>query len=61
MRAYLLLLGTGLKNVIHQYGHQFGHSVDASGVGAIWGCAVYGLSLRLCLLEPFPGYRVYDV
>jgi hypothetical protein len=59
--AYLLLFGGGLQDVIHQNRHEFCHSVDASGVGSIRGRAVYCLRLRLGLLEPFSGYRVYDV
>lgn len=59
--AYLLFFGGGLHDVIHQNGHEFCHSVDASGVGSIRGRAVYCLCLGLGLLEPFPGYRVYDV
>lgn len=59
--AYLLLLWGGLQDVIHQNGHEFRHSVDASGVGSILGRAVYCLCLGLCLLQPFSGYRVYDV
>lgn len=59
--AYLLLCWSGLRNIIPQYGHQFRHSVDASGISAIWGGAVYLLSLCLGLLKPFSGYGVYDV
>lgn len=59
--AYLLFLGGGLKNVIHQDGHEFRYSMNSSGIGAILCRAVYWLALRLCLLEPFPGYRVYYV
>lgn len=59
--AYLLLVGSGLKNVIHQYGHEFRHSVYSGGISAILRRAVYWLSLGLGLLEPFAGYRVHYV
>lgn len=59
--AYLLLFWGGLQDVIHQNGHEFCHSIDTSSVGSIRGRAVYCLRLRLGLLKPFPGYRVYDV
>src|SRR5689334_20061181 len=59
--AYLLLLWAGLKNVIHQHGHQFGHSVNASSVRAIRSRAIDCLSLGFGLLEPLACYRVYDV
>lgn len=51
----------GLKNVIHQHGHQFRHSVNSSGICAILGGAVNWLTLSLCLLKPLAGYRVYYV
>lgn len=59
--AYLLLIRDGLNNVIHQYRHEFRHSMDSSGEGAVLGRAVDGLALRLGLLEPLPGHGVYDV
>lgn len=59
--TYLLVFWGGLKNVIHQHGHQFRHSVNSSGICAILGRAVYRLALRLCLLKPLAGYRVYYV
>lgn len=59
--AYLLFFRGGLQDVIHQNRHEFCHSVDASGIGSIRGRAVNCLCLCLGLLEPFPGYRVYDV
>jgi hypothetical protein len=61
LNLVLLLFGGGLQNVIHQNRHEFCHSVDASGIGSIRSRAVYCLRLRLGLLEPFSGYRVYDV
>ena len=59
--AYLLLFRGGMQDIIHQYRHEFGHSVDAGGVCPIRCRAVYCLGLCLGLFEPFSGYRVYDV
>jgi hypothetical protein len=59
--AYLLLLWSGLKNVIHQHGHKFRYSVDTGSVGAVLGGAVNCLALSLGLFKPLPCYRVYDV
>lgn len=59
--AYLLLIRSVLNNIIHQHGHEFRYAVDACGVCAVWGSAVYCLALGFCRLQPFPGYRVYDV
>ena len=59
--AYLLFFRGGLQNVIHQNRHEFCHSVDTSGIGSIRGRAVNSCSLGFGLLEPFAGYRVYDV
>ena len=59
--TYLLLLRTRLKDVIHQHGHQFGYSVYTGRICAIRGRAVNSCSLGFGLLEPFAGYRVYDV
>ena len=61
MKAYLLSLWGVLRNVIHQYGHEFRHSVYSGSKCAVWRGAVYLLPLSLCLLKPFAGYRVYDV
>lgn len=54
--AYLLVLRGRLTNVIHQYGHQLGYSVNASGIRAIRGGTVNGLALCLGLFKPFSGY-----
>lgn len=59
--AYLVFCWTRLNNVIHQDGHQFGHSVYASSICSVRGRAAYCLPLLLCLLHPLAGYRVYDV
>jgi hypothetical protein len=56
-----LFFWRSLQNVIHQYGHEFRHSVDTGGICAILGRAVNSLALGLGLLEPLAGYRVYDV
>ena len=59
--AYLLIIRSRLTNIIHQYGHQLGYSVNAGSICAVRGGAANGLALSLCLFKPFPGYRVYDV
>ena len=59
--AYLLGLRSRVNNVIHQHWHKFGHSVYASGEGAILGRAVYDLAFRLGQFQPLARYRVYDV
>lgn len=59
--TYLLVFGRRRDDVVHQDGHEFRHSVDASGEGAIWRGAADGLALLLRLLQPFAGYRVYNV
>jgi hypothetical protein len=60
-RAYLLLLWNRRENIIHQDGHEFRYSVNASSIRPILGRAVNGLPLGFCLLKPFPGYGVYYV
>lgn len=59
--TYLLILRGRLSNVSHQHRHQFRYSANGSGIRAVLGRAVYGLTLSLCLFKPLAGYRVYDV
>ena len=59
--AYLLLLGSSLTNIIHQYRHQLCYVIDSGGICAILGRGVYGLSLGFCLVKPLPGHGVYYV
>jgi len=59
--AYLLILGCRGDDVVHQHGHQLGHSMHARGGCPVLRGKTNGLSLGLGLVHPFARYRVYDV
>lgn len=56
-----MILWSRGDNVIHQDWHQLRDPVDASSEGAVWGRAADRLALLLCLFQPFPGYRIYNI
>lgn len=60
-KAYLLISGSRLYNVVHQDWKKFFYSIDTCSICTIRCRAVYGLSSSLGLYHPFSSYRVYDV
>lgn len=61
MQTYLLIFRSSRDDIVHQDGHEFSHPVHSGGKGAIGSRAADGLALLLRLLQPFAGYRVYNV
>lgn len=59
--TYLLILGRCGDDVVHQDRHKLGDPVDAGGEGAIRGIAIDDLALVFGLLQPFSGYRIYNI
>lgn len=65
LRAYMgayLVFRRGMANYIaHQDRKQFFYSINTSGIRAICGFIVHGLSSKFGLLDPLASYRVYNV
>lgn len=59
--AYLLILGSGLDDIIHEHRKKFGHSINSSSECAIWSSAAGWLASFACLFYPSSSYRVYNV
>jgi hypothetical protein len=59
--AYLLILWSGLNDIIHEYWKQFGHSIDASRECTIGSGATSRLASLASLFYPSSSYRVYNV
>jgi hypothetical protein len=59
--AYLLIIRSGLDNIVHQDWKQFLYSMNTSSEGSVLCSTVYRMSGVLGLFCPLSRYRVYDV
>jgi hypothetical protein len=60
-KAYLLIFGSRVDDVVHQYGEKLSHSSHTGGKCAIGSTTTRQLTDLAGLVYPLSGYRVYDI
>lgn len=60
-KAYLLIFGSRVDDVVHQYGEKLSHSSHTGSKCAIRSTTTRQLTDLAGLVYPLSGYRVYDI